>query len=679
MSDIADQVAALASPDEAGFIVEPSVDIFVDEDNKTALIDYLATEIDETASDAGRTVRMARNTTIKRHRLARPESETKNFPWENASNVSPPLALQKTNAVTIRVLSKLLDKDPLIKFEAQLAFKEHAEAVTRFIQLQMESPYGIDFYSKLWTIVYDTVSLGTKFVKIPFKTERMKFNRKDGTGAVTQVDRIIKASPVAIPIPMEDFLTRPHWIDIQKAPWIGVRYYKFKHELEALAAQGYYTNVDQIITETGTLDVHKVDAMRLMGVEESGTGDPNNDIYEVFECNVFWDADGDGFAEDIIVHFEKNSKTILRAEFNDLGVRDYRRLPHIDIPGSLYGLGVGDIMIPLQEEAEALHNMRNDATQLAILPIVVTSESSDFGAKQELFPGKIIKTAVPREDIIINKFPNVGPDALQAENFVNNYADQATGASDALSGQDVGGSNRIGATGTQFLASQSLGYIDAIASQMDKEIAAIGMLFLYQYVKNNENVDTTMMSEKDQQLLNQVFSMNVEDIPSKFKFKARLSKISDSPQTKQAEAIQLFQVYMAYGDKMGQLAASMANPQLAQVPRVIESMQTYFVGLTNIMEGVLKNFDADNVEDYLPFVKDLEVALRQTDLMRTEEIESSEARTSGAQGGATPIQEVQPQLGGGGIPSNAQGTAPDNSPSNIQDVGGAGTVGGAAI
>ena len=79
---------------------------------------------------------------------------------------------------------------------------------------------------------------------------------------------------------------------------------------------------------------------------------------------------------------------------------------------------------------------------------------------------------------------------------------------------------------------------------------------------------------------------------------------------------------------MGQLATSMANPQLAAVPRVIESMQTYFVGLTNIMEGVLKNFDADNVEDYLPFVKDLEVALRQTDLMRTEEVESSEAEWS---------------------------------------------------
>ncbi|MCK4827632.1 hypothetical protein KA005_68525, partial [bacterium] len=443
-----DDLAALASPDEEGFIVEPSIDIFQTEDIKEALMNYISTEVEEVTSDAGRTVRMQRNTIIKRQRLARPESETKSFPWDKASNVSPPLALQKTNAVVTRIMNKLMGKDPLIQYEGETPYKKHAEAITGFVQKLIESPYAIDLYAKLWTIVYETVSLGTEFVKVPFSTKRMKFKRISAEGGEEQVDQITKASPDVIHIPMEDFLTRPHWTDIETAPWVGVRYYKFRHELEALAAQGYYSNVDQIITETGNLDVHKQDAQRLLGVEESGGGSETNDLYEVFECNVFWDADGDGYAEDIIVHFEKNTKTLLRAEYNELGVRDYRRLPHVDIPGSLYGLGGGDIMIPLQDEAEALHNMRNDATQLAILPIVITSESSSFGAKQELYPGKFIKTPVPREDVIINKFPNVGPDALQAENYVKAYADEATGASDALNGGDIGGSNRIGATGT---------------------------------------------------------------------------------------------------------------------------------------------------------------------------------------------------------------------------------------
>lgn len=677
MSDV--DLGALASPEEEGFVVEPSVDIFQSEEIKTALMDYLSTEVDEVSSDAGRAVRMSRNDIIKRQRLARPESETKDFPWENASNVSPPLALQKTNTVVTRILNKLIEKNPLIKFEAEKEFKPHAEAITRYVQKLIESPYGIDLYSKLWGIVYDTVSLGTKFVKVPFTIERMRFNRKSESGGDEKIDRIIKASPSVVSIPMEDFLTRPHWHDLQTAPWIGVRYYKFRHELEALASQGYYSNVDQIITETGNLDIHKEDANRLLGIESSGGGDEHNDIYEIFECNVFWDADGDGFAEDIIVHFEKNSKVILRAEFNDLGVRDYRRLPHIDIPGSLYALGVGDIMIPLQDEAEALHNMRNDATQLAILPLVVTSESSDLGRKTNLYPGKIIKTPVPREDIIINKFPNVGPDALQAETYVQAYADQATGASDALSGGDVGGSNRIGASGTQFLASQSLGYIDSIANQMDKEIAAVGMLFLYQMVKNSDSMDLSILSESDQQLVSAILSMNVEDIPGKFKFQARLSKVADSQATKQNEAIQLFQVYMAYGDKMSQIAAQMANPQMEQVPRVIESMQTYFVGLTNIMTKILENFDEDNVKDYLPFVKDLEMSLRAADTQRTAEVEQVEANiSSGADGGLGGVPVQNEPTGGGGF-DPTQGASTGVSTGAPQAVGGQGTVGGEAV
>ena len=677
MSDV--DLGALASPDEEGFIVQPSVDIFKDEETKTALMDYLSTEVDEVASDAGRTVRMSRNDIIKRQRLARPETETKDFPWENASNVSPPLALQKTNQVVTRILNKLTEKNPLIQYDAVDPYKEHAEAITRYIQKLVESPYGINFYSKLWTIVYEAVSLGTEFVKVPWTIERMQFNRKDGDGAEERVDRIIKSSPDVVHIPMEDFLTRPHWTDIQKSPWIGVRYYKFRHELEALAAQGYYSNVELIITETAKYDIHKEEEKRLLGVESGGEGHERSDIFEVFECNIFWDADGDGIAEDIIVHFEKNTKTILRAEFNTLGIRDYRRLPHIDIPGSLYGLGVGDIMIPLQDEAEALHNMRNDAAQMSILPLIVTSTSSSFGTKQEIYPGKIIKTPSPKEDLIVHSFNAIDAPAMRAEQIVNQYADDATGASSALSGQDVGGQNRIGATGTQFLASQSTGYLDSIAQQMEKEIAAIGLLFLYQAVKNSEFADLSMLSEADQLLVSQVLNLNVEDIPSKFKFRARLSKVTDSQATKQQEALQLFQMYMAYGDKMSQIAAQMANPQMAQVPRVIETMQTYFVGLTNIMDKILVNFDEDNVKDYLPFIQDLQFALKQADIARSEEVTNLETSASGRAGSPAGPAGIQPQQGGGGVAGNVEGAvAPTvQGPQQVPQAGGG--IGGPAI
>ncbi len=69
-----------------------------------------------------------------------------------------------------------------------------------------------------------------------------------------------------------------------------------------------------------------------LGTSTAGSTDEHNDWFAIYECNVFWDADGDGYDEDLIIHIERATGTILRAEYNELGTRDYVRLPYIDIP-----------------------------------------------------------------------------------------------------------------------------------------------------------------------------------------------------------------------------------------------------------------------------------------------------------------------------------------------------------
>lgn len=245
MSDLAP-----VTVNEEEFVQEPSLEIFQSEDNKLALVDYLAREIEETRTNAGRLTRIERNRTIMRQRVAQPESETKDFPWINASNITPPLALQVINQITSKLLSSYSSKKPLFSFEStDPRFRKHADAITRHVQMQVEDPASIGLYTKLWDIMYDMVSFGTEFVKVPFTVKRMAFNRKSAeTGAVERVNRVIKASPDVIPIKFEDFLTRPEWHDLQTAPWCGVRYYRFGHELRALEAQGFYQGVDTVLS-----------------------------------------------------------------------------------------------------------------------------------------------------------------------------------------------------------------------------------------------------------------------------------------------------------------------------------------------------------------------------------------------------------------------------------------------
>lgn len=669
------------APDEEGFIQEPSVDIFANAEIQQNLIDYLVAEVEEVASNSGRTVRMERNEKIKRQRMARPEEEIKDFPWENSANVTPPMLLQKVNTVATKMMATLLEKKPLFTYEASAPYERHAEALTRWVQQLVEDPYGINIYEKLWPMIYDTCSLGTKFIQVPFTVERMKFNKiNPQTGSPEVVDRVIRALPEIKLLPFEDFFTRTEWPDPQKAPWIGVRHYMYTHEIMEMAQQGYFANTELLVSQTDGLDDTKKQDMENMGTTPAGNQEPNNYLFTVYEIFVRWDADGDGFAEDIRIFFEPESAVILRAEYNDLGVRELMKLPYIEMPDQLYALGIGDMLSSLQDEVEALHNMRINATHLSLNPVKVVSQSADFGDDDTIYPGKHVRAAVPREDVQWMTIPDLGSSAISAEQFTKVYADEATGASQALTGADVGGNNRIGATGTQYLGSQSLQFLDSIAVQLSYKLPQIAMLILYQLVRNSDLVQLDAVSEADRPLIESILGMNVEDIPSKFKFRARVSGVQDSKQVKQQGAMALFQIYNVYGDKMIQLSSQLADPNLQTVPKLHEAMASYAVGLTKLMENMLKNYDEDEVGDYLPFIDDLKLALKLQDSQRMAEVDSIETRiseqTAGAMGETLPTDDGTEGAVGGASPS--QGAAPTGIPSSAGASPGGVTVGGEA-
>jgi hypothetical protein len=675
MSDVIEIIDDLP---ENELVQTPSLDIFSDEDNRQALVDYLVQELDAVTANQGREDKIERNKKIARQRQAIPPTTTKDDPWPNASNVEPPFALQKTNTIVTKLEASYRAKKPLFVYSAEGQWEPHAKALTKYVQQQIESPYGINFYTKLWPILYNGVSYGTQFVKVAYKLDSMRFTRKSAEGGEQKVDKIIKASPEIIPIPFEDFLTRSEWPDLQRAPWVGVRYYKHTHELKRLQQQGFYQNVDLILNETTGLDESKESEMEFLGTATAGSTSSQNDWYAIYECNVFWDTDGDGFDEDIIVHIEKSTGTILRAEYNELGTRDYVRLPYIDIPNNLYGLGVGDIMIGLQDEAAALHNMRNDSMHLSMLPFLITTSGSDLGQSIELYPGKIVRTSNPREDVIVEKFNDIGLSSMSAEGLLKEYADNATGASSVLAGQDAGGQNRIGATGTQFLAGQSNSFLDSIANSMSDRVAEIGMLILYQIIRNKEFLNLEAVNPSDRGLLEQIFALNVEDIPTTMRFTARVASIQDSKQVKQQQAMGLMQVYTMYGDKMTQIIAQLENPQLQQTPRVLEMISTYAVGFTKIMEEALKGFDADNIGDFLPYTRDLMLALQMSDAQKDMQVDQAEAGIASRQTERT-ANTVQPVTEGSGGGNIVEGQGSGDVPQPVQDTGDGEVVGGTAI
>lgn len=632
--------------------IEPIPDI-LNEEQKEILRGYLNKEIRDTVENAGRKDRIDRNRVIDRQRTIRPVHNTRDFPWDDAANTVPPLMWTKISSVVGEFVKTILSKDPIFVYETNdPEWSDHAAAVTKHISSIVDDANQAGFRKKIWPLEFDRASFGTVFIKVPFEIKDRVFTR-DGQ----KVHQVVRRCPKPEVIPFEDFITRYHWDNIQEMPWFAIRTYLFMHQLVALEAQGVYENVEQVLGRNQQLDDEKLARMSNLGVDEQYNNQDPNKVFEVFEVNIFFDVDGDGIVEDLIVHYEQESNTILRIEYNDLGRRDVVRMPYAEIPGVLYAMGIGDMISSLQDMIETVFNTSFNSDELSYMGLLVTRQGSGLEFGKDVSPGATIQVPNVQEDLKLFQFNSVTPQAMMLENKIIQYADQATGATSMMVGQEnKGEGNRIGSQGTQMLAAKSEGYLQSFLEIAINGYQEIGELMLLQMVRNRDFIDYSSVAESERILLEQVYNTNVEDIAAKFKFGVSLRNIQQDKNTRQQALITLFQLYGAFTDKQIQYTTAMSNPELAQpgFARLQEVIMTAFVGQNKIFEKILDNFDEKDIGDFLAHYEDFELILRKLDKQKEEAVEQQRVSDNKETAGATEFGEV-PAGGLGGAEELAEG------------------------
>ena len=587
---------------------------------------YIQKEISDTKAEAGREERIERNKTIDRQRQIRPEEETRDFPWDDAANTVPPLLWTKVSTVVSRFVQSILGKDPLFVYtSSDPRYADHAQAITKHIEDIVNDPNQGAFRKSIWPLEFDKASFGTVFVKVPFEIENRYFSRKDPeTGKLTKVRQPVRACPKPYVLNFEDFFTRPHWPDIQKAPWIAVRNLKHYHQLKALEAQGVYQNVDLIIDNQSYLDDNKTERMENAGISEQYNSEDPNKIYEIFEVYMYYDVDDSGEAQDLIIHYEPESDTILRVDFNDLGRRDIVRIPYVEIAQVLYGMGVGDMTSNLQEMIETVFNTSFNSDELSYMGMLLTRQGSGLEYGKDAYPGAILELPDPERDLKVLSFPSATMQSMAVEQKIQAYADQATGSTQMMSGaQPKGEGNRIGSTGTQFLAAAGNAYLQAFLELAVNGYQEIGELMLTQLVRNYQLIDYDNMPESMEQLLKEVYSTPVEQIHNKFRFSVSMADIQQESRERQQVLVTLFELYGAFMDRITQYASVMSNPQLSQpgFERMQEVMMTAYVGMNKLFERLLENFNEKEIADFMPFYRDMEYVLENLDKEKEAAVE----------------------------------------------------------
>jgi len=643
MADSVQSILSDTQPDQTGssFGLGPAFQVSnVLGPKEEEVMGYLCSELVDVRDGADRKELEARWDKWRKQRLAIPDSGTRVTPWIKSSNVVPPLTMQKVQTVFAKLVAAFAVKKPPVAVQAvDPKDYDQGQSLERFFKGLAENRYGLDVSRKFKEIAYNVVSLGTQIIKVPFKYDSWAFKRTKNGGTET-VRYVRQQGPSIVPIRLEDFFTRPYWKDLQRAPWCGVRYRYFYHELKQMEGQGFFTNVDKIMGQGLTrYDDNRQAELERQGVSVGSLGQAEaNQEFEVYECYCFWDLDGDGVPEDLILWVEPDTGTLLRSEYNPLSIRDLEAMTYLENPESLYGIGICQMVEGPQETLTALQRMRLDGTQLAMLKMFLARRGAGIGPNEQLEPFKIMFVDDPIQDFRPIEFPDISQGCIIGEQMAKEDADRVSGANDYMAGfnDKIVGSNAT-AAGTQFLAGQANSILNSLLENVEQSMSTVYMLALYQCVANRDLVDLSWLPEGDQEAVREVLSMNVEDLPTKFRFSVRTTDINRTDESRKQNFVMAMQMYSQYFQQSMQVLGAMVNPQIGQNADIQELLKSTYVGLTSLTSKMLEFFDIGDPDDFLPFVEQIKVELRAVDKVREEQVQAMKKELnnagSGGQGG----------------------------------------------
>lgn len=572
----------------------------------------------------------------------------KSVPFENASNLEIPLGAIASDAIYAQIVNLIFNVDPLVTVRETAETgerSEHVKALQRFIDVCAKS--RINLRSAAENSLLDNVQLGTGVVYIPWRERRKK----------TMVDVVSTRGPELRAIPTEDFFVPGGSCDdFQRERWCAVRSYFTGHEMnlrardlgwniEGIQAVGNIDHVRQIRERLGRHDgfSHR----KADGDSEGG------DIYEVYDIYCYYDFDGDGIDEDLLVTYDYGSKAVLKWRFNPYDKRPFESMRYQLRAHLFYGLGVIEMLRPFQEGATNLYNHWVDNSLLANCRFWVGKHGAFPNNQMRIWPNRFLPVQDPQSDINAIPMADTYPSAPAALQTTISFAERRTGSNE-LSGQgnaSVLGTRTPGITALSMMQAANERFGPAFdGARMCITNAVKQFLFRYQerLLANDFDAETDiyrLLGEQRGALV--VELLRDKSFDDTYTIELTSSSASVNKETDRQNWLLLVQQVVTIGERVMGLAQIIENPGMGMLVRETAKQ---LVGMANeILDRTLRTFD--QVRDPSKFIIQLEEQIQQVEA-QVPQVQLQQVAQAlmqqGAQGGnsqmgAAPSGQAGPQ------------------------------------
>lgn len=371
----------------------------------------------------------------RRQYNAVPKRPVREVPVPNAPNIEIPIGAIIADDIYAQATDTLFTASPLVTVRACAEeYVEPAKAMQVWVDWLVANDIGL--VASLNTAILDCAQLGTGFLYIPYIEDTKKTKVYDVTYRHAQIFAI-SPEDVILPPGARD--------DLQRTRFIGVRFWLTKSELEERARIRKWDIA-------GVQPTAKIDMVRLAHEHKSGMktgGQLWRLLYEIVEVYCYFDYDGDGIDEDLLVVFDRNSRKIIKVEYNPYDTRPievmrYQLRPHLP-----YGLGIMEMVQPFQEEVTEIHCATVLNIFLANARMWIAAKSA-FPESVEIHPGKVLHAEGGVDDvrkaIAELKMSEVYPSAFQSQAMGMQLAERRIGTTGQSAAMSKGGSRVPGVT-----------------------------------------------------------------------------------------------------------------------------------------------------------------------------------------------------------------------------------------
>lgn len=607
--------------------------------------------------DAHKVMHLSKLTKLRKLYDGTPATETKSFPWPNASNVVVQVIGETVDTTVAWVLGVHYATHPLWVFQnyrkptpgQEEEYEKQRQVLEDFMDLMGYEPTELDLFRKEGIWYTDACKLGTGFVKLSYEhnVEAVAVGYTSSRKRKIEfTDEVVYSGPQVDNLRHEDVLVDPAAPTLQKSGFVAQVRTLRRTQLEERGILGLY-NKDKVETVLGHPDRGGMKMSQQQELQDQGVMVSHGhatEEWDIHECYFPWWHNGHKFR--LILSYHKSSRTVLRCVFNFLPQNELpivrARLGYRN--SGMYGKGFAELLEWYQEEISTIHNQRNDnATAANTRMLRVSPRARNLDANFEIYPFSLL--VGEKDEIEAIPIADVYQSSFQNEEMALRHVQSRAGVAPAIAGAGQGSVQRrpnvYSAMGTLAAMQEGTTRTNLEVTDFRHAHVTLGSLLVRTYAKFGIGDKAELFGVDAvhlQKALEHVAQNNMR-IP------IRAATASLNKEVEKQSDMLMVGLMQRHYTSIGQLLQAVSNPIIPEELRKYLTKTAY--AATRLMRRILKDFGYDQPDQFVPdpFEANPNAATPS---------QVNQAPTGGAPSGGQPVQGAPQAPAGGGAGLAAQ-------------------------